>query len=81
MLAQEHPDLFAEAVKYEQEHSDGRQYTWTAGETLLDLLERKDEIIAEYERSTVRQKQTNQNRSLVEILMPVFEDNEDMLLV
>jgi hypothetical protein len=31
MLAQEHPDLFAEAVKYEQEHSDGRHYTWTQG--------------------------------------------------
>ena len=28
-LAEEHPDLFAEAVRYEQEHADGRTYTWT----------------------------------------------------
>ncbi|NJK62488.1 MAG: phosphoadenosine phosphosulfate reductase family protein [Synechococcaceae cyanobacterium SM2_3_1] len=50
MLAEEHPDLFTEAVRYEQEHSDGRTYTWTQGETLLELLERKDEIITDHER-------------------------------
>ncbi|MDB9314131.1 phosphoadenosine phosphosulfate reductase family protein [Spirulina sp. CS-785/01] len=32
-LAEEHPDLFAKAVAYEQEHADGRTYTWTQGET------------------------------------------------
>ena len=47
-LAEIHPDLFAEAVKYEKEHSDGRIYTWTDTESLTDLLKRKDRIIADY---------------------------------
>ena len=37
-------------LKYEQDHADGRTYTWTEGETLLELLERKDQIIADHER-------------------------------
>jgi hypothetical protein len=62
MLAEEHPDLFGEAVKYEQEHKDGRKYTWTQGETLLELLERKDEIIAAHEKVMDTEKKTAPNR-------------------
>lgn len=79
MLAQEHPDLFAEAVRYEQEHSDGRQYTWTQGETLLEMLERKNEVIAEHERLMANQMQPSSKQSLSEVLFTVFEDDEDTL--
>lgn len=75
MLAQEHPGLFAEAIKYEQEHSDGRQYTWTQGETLLELLARKDEILVEHEKAMVRE-QKPLNRSLAEILEHVLDDED-----
>jgi len=74
MLAQEHPDLFAKAVEYEQNHKDGRTYTWTQGETLLELLERKDEIIAKHEKSMVREKKSAANKSLVEVLDTVLDD-------
>jgi len=73
MLAQEHPDLFTEAVRYEQEHSDGRQYTWTQGETLEELLARKDEILAEHEKAMVREQKLKTNRSLAEVLETVLE--------
>ncbi len=79
-LAEEHPDLFAEAVEYEQNHSDGRHYTWTQGETLLELLERKEEIIAEHEQAMVREEHKSPaNRSLVEVLEFVLDEEDDAL--
>lgn len=79
MLAQEHPDLFAEAVKYEQEHSDGRHYTWTQGETLLELLTRKDEIIAQHEKAINREKKVASNQPLSEVLASVLDEEDDNL--
>ena len=76
MLAQEHPDLFSEAVRYEQEHSDGRTYTWTQGETLLHLFSRKDQIIAEHEKALAREQTSSPIRSLAETLEKIL-DNED----
>ena len=79
MLAEEHRDLFDEAVRYEQEHKDGRKYTWTEGETLLELLERKDEIIARHERAIAREKKTAPKRSLAEALESVLDEEDDEL--
>jgi len=79
MLATEHPDLFAEAVKYEQEHSDGRHYTWTQGETLLELLARKEQIIAEHEKAMAREKKSAPNRPLAEVLNSVLDEEDDDL--
>ncbi|KYC40741.1 phosphoadenosine phosphosulfate reductase [Scytonema hofmannii PCC 7110] len=76
-LAEEHPDLFAEAVKYEQEHKDGRSYTWTEGETLLELLERKEEIIIEHEKAMAREKILAPGRSLAEALNSILEEEDD----
>lgn len=79
MLAQEHPDLFQEAVKYEQNHADGRTYTWTEGESLLELLERKDEIIAHHERSMAKEKEATPNRTLAEALEAILEEEDEHL--
>jgi 3'-phosphoadenosine 5'-phosphosulfate sulfotransferase (PAPS reductase)/FAD synthetase len=78
-LAEEHPDLFAEAVKYEQNHADGRTYTWTESETLLELLERKDQIIADHERAITRQQQQTPNRLLADILTDILDEEDDTL--
>ena len=44
-LAENHPDLFEAAKRYEKLDSDtGRTFTWVAGMTLDDLLQRRDEI-------------------------------------
>lgn len=79
MLAEEHPDLFAEAIKYEQEHSDGRQYTWTQGETLKELLARKDQIIVEHEKAIKREKKFSPNQSLAQVLESVLDDEDEDL--
>lgn len=75
-LADEHPDLFAQAVKYEEEHRDGRRYTWTSGESLTELLARREEIIADNERVQARQLRTLPNRPLSEVLAETLDDEE-----
>jgi 3'-phosphoadenosine 5'-phosphosulfate sulfotransferase (PAPS reductase)/FAD synthetase len=79
MLAQEHPDLFQKAVEYEQNHRDGRTYTWTQGETLLELLERKDQIIADHHKAMVRAAQQKPDRPLVEALEAILDEEDDTL--
>lgn len=46
-LYEHHPELFEKALQYESKHLDGRTYTWIKGETLSELLERKDEVMAD----------------------------------
>ncbi len=79
MLALEHPALFEEAVKYEQEHSDGRHYTWTQGETLMELLARREQIIAEHEKTMAKEKKSPPNRPLAEVLNSVLDEEDDDL--
>jgi 3'-phosphoadenosine 5'-phosphosulfate sulfotransferase (PAPS reductase)/FAD synthetase len=73
MLSEFHPRLFDQAVKYETLHSDSRSYCWNDNEPLRELLRRKDEIIAQYERTLLRKTLTRPNRPLVEIEL-VAED-------
>jgi 3'-phosphoadenosine 5'-phosphosulfate sulfotransferase (PAPS reductase)/FAD synthetase len=77
MLAQEHPDLFQKAVEYEQNHADGRTYTWTQGETLLELLERKEEIIESHKKAIARGKEKEKfsYQPLSQVLDPFLEND------
>jgi len=79
MLAQEHPDLFAKAVEYEEKHKDGRTYTWTPGESLLDIIKRKDEIITNHEKSMAKERKANQNQPLAQALAAVLDEEDDDL--
>jgi 3'-phosphoadenosine 5'-phosphosulfate sulfotransferase (PAPS reductase)/FAD synthetase len=79
MLHENHPNLFQKAVDYEQGHKDRRRYTWTQNETLLELIARKDEIIAEHEKNLLKELRTNPQQSLATALEQVLEDQEDEL--
>ena len=79
MLHEHHPDLFWKAVAYEEQHKDGRKYTWSEHETLRELLARKAEIIANHHRAMVRQKQSEPDQPLVEALATVLNDENDTL--
>lgn len=79
MLAEEHPDLFQKAIDYEQNHKDGRQYTWTDGETLLELLARKEQVIADHEKALLRKVKESRNKPLAEVLESVLEDQDEDL--
>ena len=92
-LAERHPDLFERAVAIEQKvlqdagvagHADfrsramqGRQFTWSGGETLTELQERKEEILERHEVAMSRVKKTKRNLPLVQALGNVLDEEDD----
>lgn len=73
-LSEIHPDLFKKAVKYEQEHVDGRKYFWNREESLLKLIDRKDQIIADHQRMVKLKREALPNRPLVEVFDSSLDD-------
>lgn len=78
-LSEIHPDLFDKAVKYEQEHEDGRRFFWNVNESLLELIDRKNQIIMEHEKAMKLKKKRTSNKTLFEVLESVLEDESDDL--
>lgn len=92
-LADRHPELFDRAVAIEQkvlqdagadgnaDFSDqamkGRQYTWTGGETLVQLRERRDEILDKHAKNIERNKQARPNMPLMDVLADSLDDEDD----
>ena len=92
-LADRHPELFEKAVAIEQkvlvdagvdnqvDFSDyamkDRQYTWSGGETLVELLSRRDEILERHEKSKTHAQKKRPNRPLFEILSDALDDEDD----
>jgi hypothetical protein len=77
MLAERHPDKFQEAVKYEKELEDGRRYTWSQGETLIELIARREQIIAEHQKNMEQQRKAATNCALVNVLSDVLDVEDD----
>ena len=73
MLAEKHPDLFDKAVAYEQEHKDGRTFTWNDDCTLLDLLNNKERIIEQHKKYMKRELNNSPNKPLTEALADVLD--------
>jgi hypothetical protein len=82
-LADRHPDLFEQAVAYEDKQGfedtamQGRQYTWSGGETLRELIGRRDEIMAKHEVAMARQQGNRRNIPLIEVLAEALDDDDD----
>lgn len=77
-LAEEHPEMFARAVAYEESHADGRRFTWSAGETLRELIARRDQIVADDARKRARElRQLAPNTPLAQVLAAALDDEED----
>lgn len=73
-LYQTHRDLFEEAVKYEQEHSDSRRYYWNQEESLHELISRKDQIISDHKKIMKMKKKKLPNRPLFEVFDSALDD-------
>ena len=94
-LADRHPDLFERAVAIEQKvlldagangNADftgnamrGRDYTWSGGETLLELLDRRDEIMAKHEQALQREAKALPNQPLMDILANALDEDDDKM--
>jgi 3'-phosphoadenosine 5'-phosphosulfate sulfotransferase (PAPS reductase)/FAD synthetase len=83
-LADRHPDLFEHAVayeekiRYEQTAMQGRQYSWSQGETLQELLGRRGEIEQRHQEAMDRAaRRVKPNRPLLEVLSDALDDDDD----
>ncbi len=92
-LADNHPDLFERAVAIEKKilkdagvsgdanfatsGMKGRQYTWSEGETLPDLLARRDDIMVKHEENLKRVKAKRKNLPLVDVLADALDDGDE----
>lgn len=92
-LADNHPDLFKRAIAIEQKilkdagvsgdadfkssGMKGRQYTWSEGETLTELLARRDEIMKNHEENLKRVKAKRKNLPLVDVLADALDEDDE----
>ena len=91
-LSERHPDLWEKAVAIEQKimkdagadgdksfdefGMQGRNYTWSGGETLIQLLARKDQIMERHQQGMEREAKVARNRPLWEILGSALDDED-----
>jgi 3'-phosphoadenosine 5'-phosphosulfate sulfotransferase (PAPS reductase)/FAD synthetase len=83
-LKERHPELFDKAVAYEEKvrYQDtamqGRDYTWSQGESLHQLIERREEIQTKHEAAMERTaKRVKPNRPLLEVLSDALDEDDD----
>lgn len=92
-LAEHHPDLFERAVaieskvlkdagadgdaSYQDLAMQGRAYTWSQGETLVQLISRTDEIRRKHNEALARAERKRKNRPLVESLADALDEDDD----
>ncbi|MFM7270342.1 MAG: phosphoadenosine phosphosulfate reductase family protein [Actinomycetes bacterium] len=92
-LADRHPELFERAIgierkmlkdagasgdaSYAEMAMQGRIYTWSGGETLTELIERRDEIETKHHAAMERARKRRKNIPLVEVLSDALDDDDD----
>ena len=84
-LADWHPDLLEKAVACEQKsgknHSDygmaGRDFTWSSGEALPLLIERREEIIERHDIAMARAVKKRKNLPPIEVLEAALDEDDD----
>ncbi|MEV6221743.1 phosphoadenosine phosphosulfate reductase family protein [Nocardia fluminea] len=83
-LKERHPELFDRAVEYEEKvrYRDtamkDRNYTWSQGESLPELIDRKDEIEAKHHAALERAaRRVKPNRPLLEVLNDALDEDDD----
>lgn len=77
-LFDEHLSLFEQAAAYEENHEDGRRYTWSQGETLRELIARRDEIEREHARAEARRRDLPlANATLAQVLGQHLDDDDE----
>ena len=92
-LADRHPDLFERAraienkvlkdagadgdASYQDVAMQGRAYTWSPGETLDELIGRRDEILEKHDVAMERSRRNRRNLPLVEVLSTALDEDDD----
>lgn len=83
-LADRHPELFQRAIEYEDKLNyeenamQGRKYTWSQGESLRELIARRDEIETRHQEAMERaERRTKRNQPLLEVLSDALDEDDD----
>lgn len=92
-LADRHPDLFERAkaienkvlrdagasgdASYQDVAMKGRDYTWSPGETLDELIGRRDEIMEKHDAAMERSRRNRRNLPLIEVLSSALDEDDD----
>jgi 3'-phosphoadenosine 5'-phosphosulfate sulfotransferase (PAPS reductase)/FAD synthetase len=84
-LSERHPELFEQAVAYEEKVSyeatamRDRAYTWSGSESLVQLVARKDVIKRRHADALARERSNRRNVPLMEVLAleDVLDDEDD----
>jgi 3'-phosphoadenosine 5'-phosphosulfate sulfotransferase (PAPS reductase)/FAD synthetase len=78
-LYENHPDLFEDAKKYEKyDEKTGKRYTWSQGESLDDLLARKDEIKEKFAKDN---QNNNRSKGLIDVVLGSDDGESDSCLI
>jgi hypothetical protein len=56
---------------------EGRLYTWSQGETLVELIGRKDQIMERHEIAMERAKSNRKSIPLLEVLSEALDEDDD----
>jgi len=77
-LYEHHPELYEDAKKYEKyDEKTGKRYTWSEGESLDELLARKDEIKAKFEKDNQKNKKA---KGLIDVVLDSDDDDDGCLI-
>ncbi len=83
-LADRHPDLFERAIAYEEKVDyqgtamQGRNFTWSQGESLRELIARRDEIEQRHQEALSRAaKRFKPNQPLIDVLADALDEDDD----
>lgn len=93
-LAERHPELYERAVAIEKKvllaagvgtdadftanAMQGRAYTWSQGETLVELRERSEVIKERHEAAMERARKSRRNLPLIEVLSGALDEDDDL---
>lgn len=55
----------------------GRQYTWSGGETLIQLRARREEILERHEDAMTRTSRSQPNQPLIDALANVLDEDDN----
>lgn len=76
-LKENHPELFEKAKSYEKTSTpSGERYTWAQGESLDELVERREEILKNYKETLKRMAEKTPNRPLIQVFDSAHEEDD-----
>jgi hypothetical protein len=55
----------------------GRQYTWSGGESLQELLMRREEILERHQAASLRAESRKANRPVWDLLADALDEEDD----